>query len=136
VAYCPNCGHLIDAAAVKCDRCTASFGPGSAWEPLEAPPDTSRDSKPSRIPAFMDRPLKIAGIIFLSLLAAVAIGAAIFLPQVLSLRADGTAYVEQNLPAIVAGWNPVELEKRAKRLTAEEKEDLRNFFRTFQPSAN
>jgi hypothetical protein len=37
MAYCPNCGELIDVNAIECARCGALFGVNAAWRPIAAP---------------------------------------------------------------------------------------------------
>lgn len=61
----------------------------------------------------MSKLFKILGCIFLGLLMIIGVGAAIFIPRAASLNRDAVAYVETNIPAVVASWNPDELTKRA-----------------------
>lgn len=35
MAYCPNCNTTIAPDTESCARCGATFGPGSAWKPVE-----------------------------------------------------------------------------------------------------
>src|SRR6185369_13722372 len=38
MSFCPNCSREIAANAIKCEHCGATFGEGSQWQPLSAPP--------------------------------------------------------------------------------------------------
>ncbi len=60
----------------------------------------------------MNKFLKILGGIFLTLLVAAGVVAAIFIPKWRALDKDVTAYIETNVPAIVVSWNSEELLKR------------------------
>ena len=38
MSYCPNCGRAIQSNLPSCPECNASFGPGSAWGPVDTSP--------------------------------------------------------------------------------------------------
>ena len=41
--YCPNCSAGLERGAVTCWNCSASFGKGSAWEPVDRPSGVFRE---------------------------------------------------------------------------------------------
>lgn len=61
----------------------------------------------------MNKLLKFFGGLFLLLLLVAGIAAAIFIPKGLALDKDAIAYIETNVPLIVATWNSEELLTRA-----------------------
>ena len=49
MAYCPNCSFPVEDNAERCTNCSAEFGPGSAWKPIQQPSDpVSIQEKPVR----------------------------------------------------------------------------------------
>ena len=38
MAYCPNCGAVLNPDAVVCNTCGATFGTSNGWRPLETLP--------------------------------------------------------------------------------------------------
>jgi hypothetical protein len=61
----------------------------------------------------MNKFLKVLGGIFLAILIAIAIAAAIFIPKGLALDKDAVSYIEANVPLVVEKWNPQDLRRRA-----------------------
>jgi hypothetical protein len=61
----------------------------------------------------MNRILTILGCIFAVILSIIGIAAAIFIPRVLKLDREASAYIQDVVPKIVAHWNSQELVDRA-----------------------
>lgn len=49
---CPNCSVRLDKTAKVCERCDATFGPGSVWEPIFKESEPPRPYEPNRMPAW------------------------------------------------------------------------------------
>lgn len=61
----------------------------------------------------MDKFLKVLGAVFLVALLGIAIAVAVMLPRGMALDEEAAAYVEANIPLLVAEWDAEELKRRA-----------------------
>jgi len=56
MSFCPNCSREIAANAIKCEHCGATFGEGSQWQPLSAPPQApARPGEPLYFPVSISK---------------------------------------------------------------------------------
>jgi hypothetical protein len=56
MSFCPNCGREIAANAIKCEHRGATFGEGSQWQPLSAPPQApARPGEPLYFPVSISK---------------------------------------------------------------------------------
>src|SRR4051812_15663734 len=72
--YCPNCHKELSAMECKttCERCTASFGPGSHWRPNSialSPPRSSPEAQLLKVVLAVPLIFCAAGLLWLAVVA-------------------------------------------------------------------